>query len=423
MFSKRNQKAFWSASSMSVLFTAALIALSVTSCKKDKGSGDGTEGNDSTYVVSVRTGDDDGTTDYVLATQNIMEGEISVEGVGIEQPGWNYYFGTNNSFLSINYGEEGTVAYVLGEDKKLKEKGRFWVERLDCAGDAGDGKMIGIGAPWGGGSYNCELMIVDINEVAITQRKYDRLYMTDANDTLNKWPTGAVVRGDKIYVSFYPLDGQSWDTPIMDTAYISIYKYPSLEYITTIKDTRTAPIGMYGSVSSLIKTETGDIYSISPSSIAAGYTKEGNPSGMLRIRNGEDKFDESYFVNFETSSIQGKVILLQYIANNKALIRYVPLATDAVLPVWAYYSQKVSVAKLAIIDLTTGAITPVTDIPDHTHGYARNIFVENGKAYYSISSTVTNEARIYEIDPQTATAKKGALIKGLEAPFIYKLTN
>lgn len=422
MFSKRNQKAFLGAKSMSALFTAALIALSVASCKKDKG-GDGTDGSDSTYVVSVRTGDDDGTTDYVLATQNLMDGEITVEGVGIEQPGWNYYFGTNNTFLSINYGEEGTIAYVLGEDKKLKEKGRFWVERLDCMGDAGNGKLIGIGAPWGGGSYNCELMVVDIDDVSISQRKYDRLYEIDANDTLNKWPTGAVVRGDKIYVPFYPLHGQSWDTPIMDTAYVSVFKYPSLDYITTIKDTRTAPIGMYGSVPSIIKTENGDIYTISPSSLGAGYTQAGNPSGMLRIKNGEDKFDAGYFVNFETSSIQAKVLMLQYFGNNKALLRYVPLVADAALPMWAYYSKVVNVCKIAVMDLTTGTITPVTDIPDHSHGFAGNMFVENGKAYYSFTSTVTNETRIYEIDPQTATAKKGALVKGLEAPLIYKLTN
>lgn len=422
MFSERNHMAFMSARSMAGFFAAALISLSVSSCKKDTG-GDGTEGKDSTYVVSVRTGDDDGTTDYVLATQSIMDGEISVDGVGIEQPGWNYYFANNNIFFSINYGEEGTIAYVLGDDKKLKEKGRFWVEALDCMGAAEDGNMVGIGAPWGGGSYDCELMVIDADDISVSSRRFDRLYVMSASDTLNKWPTGAIVRGDKLYVSFYPLDGESWDTPIMDTAYVSIFKYPSLEYVKTIKDTRTAPIGMYGSVSSIIKTENGDIYSISPASLGAGYTKTGNPSGLLRIKNNEDKFDESYFLNFETSSIHAKVIMLQYIANNKALIRYIPLTTDAALPMWAYYSQAASVTKLAIIDLNTSAITPITDIPDHSHGYARNIFVENGKAYYSITSSVTNEARIYEIDPVTATAKKGALIKGLEAPLIYKLTN
>jgi len=412
----------------STLSTMALvICLSATfSCKK-KSSSEETiapiPAGSSRYAVSVRVqGTGETTADYVLTTDNIMSGEISVVGKGIEQPGWCYYMGNGNNLFSINYGEEGTRAYSLGGTEKLVEKGKFWVDRLDCMGKVDENYSIGIGAPWGGGSYDCELMVVDVNKVAISSRRTHYLYKSSPDDKLNKWPTGAIARDGKIYVPFYPLDGPTWETPIMDTAYVSVYKYPTLEYITTIKDPRGAPIGMYGSVPSIVMTENKDIYTISPNAYVAGYTKTGNPSSILRIKNGEDKFDTSYFFNFE-EQMNAKLVMINYIGNNKALIRYTLSSNDNSDRVWGLYSISLPFCKLAIVDLVTKEVKPITDIPDHGSGYAGGAFMENGKAYISITSSIAGEVRVYEIDPATATAKKGAVVKGLEAPLIYKLHN
>ncbi len=412
----------FSTGKMKVL-AVALIVASVVSCKKKDKDEEETIGNADAYVMALRAqGTGATTTDFVIQANSITEGELSAVGNGIEQAGWNYYMTLGNTLISVNYGDEGTVGYKLNASGKLQESGRFWAENMDCFGKVDEQNAIVVGAPWGGGSYDCELMVVNADKVAITTRKSHRLYVESANDTLNKWPTAATGRDGKIYVSFYPLDGESWETPKTDSAYVSIYKYPSLEYITTIKDARTSPIGLYGSIPSMFTTESGDIYSISSSSIAAGYTQATKPSGILRIKKGEDQFDPAYFLNFE-QKYNAKLVMANYMGNNKALVRYISVAADAAAQPWDIYEISAPLCKLGILDLASEALSPLTTIPDHGNGYGGNLYLENGKGYISISSSAAGEVRIYEIDPVTATAKTGALVKGLEIPIISKLHN
>lgn len=376
------------------------------------------------YVFSLRAqGDGDNSSDYVWKVDSLsqlMKGEISVEGKGIEQAGWSYYFGLSNTLFSINYGDEGTKGYGLDANGAIKEKGSFYVDRLDCMGYANDSIIVGIGAPWGGGSVESEFMLINTNRISISNRKFHPFFQMNGKDTLNRWPTGAIVRDNKIFVPFYPLHGVTWQTPIMDTAYINIYDYPSLDYVTTIKDSRTAPIGTYGSIPSIIKVDNGDIYTISTASYAAGYTKLGNPSGILRIKNGQNTFDSDYFLNFENSSVQGKLMSIFSIGSGKALVRYFPKALDAVAIKWGGLMYYAPICKLAILDLASQTITPVTNLPDHGGEYGGQLLVEDGKAYKCITSAT--ETRIYAINLTTGVAEKGALVKGLEMPAIYKVT-
>lgn len=396
----------------------ALACAALGACKKKDEAAPAT-GVASPYVLSLRAPGNDGSTDYVLQTNSLMDGEISAVGKGIEQPGWCYYMQSNNSYFSINYGDEGTRAYGLNSAGGLSDIGSFWVDRLDLTGDFDDSHVFGVGAPWGGGSFDCELMIIDAKKVAISSRKTDQIYRISDKDTLNKWPSGAVGVGNNIFLAFYPLGGKSWKTPITDTAYMTLYEYPSLKYLKTIKDTRTGPIGVYGNQPSVLKTETGDIYTFSSNSIAYGMSETGKPSGILRVRNGDTEFDKNYFLDFE-SQFKGKIVMGSYLGGGKALVRYISLTDDANAKPgnWDAFKLTNYLFELAIVDLEAKTITKVKDVPKHAGGFARAPFVENGKAYMSIVSDT--EVRIYEIDPATATGKKGALVKGNEVPFIYK---
>jgi hypothetical protein len=409
-----------------MLCVAAALSPALFSCsdKTNDDPIDPSPAKKSGYVFSLRAqGDAESSADYVWkfdSLAQLMTGEISVVGKGIEQPGWCYYFGLSNTLFSINYGDEGTKGYTFDATGKISEKGQFYVDRLDCMGVANDSMLIGVGAPWGGGSIESEFMIINSNKVSITNRKFHPFYQMNGKDTLNRWPTGAIVRDNKIFVPFYPLHGVTWDTPIMDTAYVNIYDYPSLNYVSTIKDSRTAPIGTYGSIPSIIKVDNGDIYAISTASYAAGYTKLGKPSGILRIKNGQSTFDPDYFFNFESSTVQGKLMSVFNIGNGKALVRYFPKALDAPAIQWAGLMHYAPLCKLAIVDLANKTITPVTSLPDHGGEYGGQLLVENGKAYKCITSAT--ETRIYAIDLTTGVAQKGALVKGLEMPAIYKVT-
>jgi hypothetical protein len=401
----------------------ALLVSAVVSCKKKDKDEETPADNPNAYVMALRAqGTGTTTTDFVIKSASLMEGELSAVGNGIEQAGWNYYMTLGNTLLSVNYGDEGTIGYKLNSSGNLQESGRFWAENMDCFGKADEQNAIIVGAPWGGGSYDCELMVVNADKMAITSRKSHRLYVENVNDTLNKWPTASTGRDGKIYISFYPLDGDTWDTPKTDSAYVSIYKYPSLEYVTTIKDPRTSPIGLYGAIPSMFTTESGDIYTMSSSSIAAGYTQATKPSGFLRIKKGQDQFDPAYFFNFQQKN-NAKLVMANYMGNNKVLVRYISVAADAAAKPWDIYEISAPLCKLGILDLTSETLTPLTGIPDHGNGYGGNLYMENGKAYISISSAAAAEVRVYEIDPATAAVKKGALVKGLEIPIITKLHN
>lgn len=411
----------------SLIAIICFMALSIISCKKKEDVPPGTDvGNDGTpkYIVSLRTqGSGEGTADYVLLKNNLMEGEISAEGQGIEQLGWRYFATAGNTFFSFSYSQPNNdcIAYKL-ENGEVVEKGKLMFKFMDCFGKGEGNTLVGIGAPWGGGSLECEIQLVDADDIAIIARKPTPIYMMSPSDTLNKWPTSTIVRDGKLFVGFYPLSGKTWETPLTDTAYVAVFSYPGLEYLTTIKDTRTGPVGFYGNPECMIKTDNGDIYTFSPNSLGAGYTKATKKSGILRIKNGATQFDPNYFFDVETAT-DGHYKLLSgtYVGDNKMVGRVIVDEKNTDDWQWAALNVEKSVCKLVIIDLESKTITDVSGVPMHGGQFAARTLVENGKLYMSIASASAGEVAIYEIDPATATGKKGAVVKGLEVPAIFKV--
>jgi hypothetical protein len=407
----------------SLLFLLCPIVL-LNSCYKPKSKFFLTGGN---YVLSLRTQGSSGTTtDYLLTADTISRDykTISSTGNGIEQLAWCYFGSTGKTVFSFSYGTNNVgIGYGVQDGGGLYEKGRISFERMDCFGKGDDSTLIAIGAPWGGGSYDCQIQLIDANRISIKKKKLTPLYMRDKSDALNKWPTSIIVNDNKLYVSFYPLDGALWTTDLTDTAYVTIYSYPGLDSLTTIKDTRTGPIGYYGNQVNMIKAENGDIYTFSPSSFASGYTQVTKKSGILRIKNGQQIFDPSYFFDVETASGGAKLLSATYAGNGLLVARMQMPDTDDVSKQWNAFDVTIPICQVAIIDLNNKTVTHVKDIPQHGGQYGSQGLVENGKVYLSVTSATAGEARIYEVDPLTATAVKAAKIEGLEIPAIYKIVN
>lgn len=405
----------------SFLFLLVSVVV-LNSCYKPKSKFFMTGGN---YVLSLRIqGSASTTTDYLLTADTISKDykTISSTGNGVEQLAWCYFGSTGNTVFSFSYGTNNVgIGYGVKEGGGLYEKGRIAFERMDCFGKGDDSTLIAIGAPWGGGSYDCQIQLIDATRISIKKKKLTPLYMRDKSDALNKWPTSIIVNDNKMYVSFYPLDGASWNTDFTDTAYVTIYSYPGLDSLTTIKDTRTGPIGYYGNQINMIKAENGDIYTFSPSSFASGYTQVTKKSGILRIKDGQQIFDPSYFFDVETASGGAKLLSATYAGNGLLVARMQIPDSDDISKMWNAFDVTIPICQVAIIDLNNKTVTHVKDIPTHGGQYGGQGLVENGKVYLSVTSTIAGEARIYEIDPLTATAVKAAKIEGLEVPAIYKI--
>ena len=391
------------------------LCLLFTSCEKDDIEPDETSFG---YVIALRSlGINNETADYLLTAETLTEGEITAVGRGVEQQGWRYYTSVLNKYFSIGYGDNNVIGYTLNDDGIFTESGKMVFERMDCISPSDGDYFVAIGAPWGGGTLDCTVQLIDVDSVKVEHEVVDPLYMISTTDSLNKWPTSAIVKDGQLYVSFYPLNGSTWETPITDTAYISIFSYPGLVYEKTIKDTRTGPIGFYGNSPDMIMDEDGNLYTFSPCSYAAGYTQIDKSSGILRVNAGESEFDSNYFFDVEAESGY-KVLTACYAGNGLAVARIVPDSIAEVPGGWAAFKVTVPNFKVVILDLENQTITDVEDVPLHGGQYATPFLIEDGKVYMSINDG--SETNIYEIDPVTATAVKGAGIDGIEAQAIYK---
>jgi hypothetical protein len=394
------------------IISFALLTLAISSCKKPKDQTPAEEG----YLIGYRTAGNP-TADYLLTSKDLLTGTISATGTGIELSGWNYYGKAGSTYFAIDYTNNICVGYKI-ENGQPKEKGQFAFERMDCMTEADENTMIAIGAPWGGGSYDCRIQKIDAANVSIGNTKYTPVYVSydSAGAQLNAWPTHSYIQGGKLFVAFYPLNGVSWDTPKTDTAYVSVFSYPGLDYLHTFKDTRTGPIGYYGGSPAMVEDEAGNHYTLSTSSIAGGFTQATKPSGILKINNGQEQFDASYFFNIE--ALGYRLLTAAYAGNGKVVARVVPVSTDAGGAVWAAFDVTNAICKAVVLDLNAKTLTEVSDVPLHGGQYQTPFLVENGKVLMSVNNGT--EAYIYAIDPNSASATKGARIEGSELQSFFK---
>lgn len=404
-------------------FALAFLSLSIFSCSSDDATPkEETTFTGSKYVASYWLAD---YTQYILdfnSIDRLMTGEISAKGVGIEQNG--SCFPANNTFFALHTGSEGSIPFSLNSEGKLKAGQKIAFESSYAVGYTDDKRMINIGATWDGSSSDYELMIYNPTKVSIDGRKFNDFAVNASNKNILYWPTGAAVSGDRLFVPVYIKDVSDKTNVILASdAIVRVYKYPSLEYITTIKDARSTAIGLYYTNTGIVQTGSGDIFTFSSNARAGGYPVTGVSSGILRIKKGEDKFDANYFFNLEESSLKGKVLAAYPLGGEKVYISYIPSSADLVNNVYSFLDSK-PIFKGAILDLASKTILPVTGLPDYGGDEffgLGSMFVEDGKAYKSF--VTGKEARVYQIDIATGTAKAGALLKeGLFLPSIGKLT-
>ncbi|QZT38417.1 DUF4374 domain-containing protein [Halosquirtibacter xylanolyticus] len=399
-----------------------LIGL-ITSCEKKDEEIDNSANikHDQKYVVALRTlKTGNSTADYLLTTKDLMSGEISAEGNGLEQIGWRFFTSISGRYLSVGYGDNNIIGYTVDNNSgKLTNYGKMVFERLDMNQSIDDRIMLGIGAPWGGGTDVCTMMIIDTKELKANSVKKLKLsnMALEANEYL--WPTSARVIGDKLFLSIYKLSGSDFLTPETDKAWVSVFSYPSLEFIKTIEDDRTGPIGQYGNSKMMVETETGDIYTFSSCSIEAGYDKETKPSGVLRIKSGTTEFDPGYFFNIEETGSEGyEVVFTKYLGNGRVFARVV--TKDGVETKWSSLSPSVFGSKYVIIDIFKKTISEISSLPVTSGTRTNNVLYENGKVY-TVIHDANNNINIYQIDTQTLKAVKGATVKGLDLAGIFKV--
>lgn len=398
------------------MLTALAAVTILSSCEPEKPNPVG-PGVASGYLTGIQAQSSGEDADYLLTTSDLMSGTITATGVGVEQEGWMYYHkSATGKYLAFDYTNLVCTGYTLNNGT-ITESGNFvFPNRADVITNLPNNKTLIIGAPWGGGSYDTKIQTIDPASMTLTQNLSHPLYemYDDTLARLNMWPTHTFVDGDKLYVSYYPLNGSAWTTDRTDTAYVTVFSYPDFNYLTTFKDTRTGPIGYYGGSPCVLTDENGNHFTLSTSSLAAGFTQATKPSGILKINSGATAFDASYFFNIE--ALGYKLLTGTYVGNGKAVVRVVPVAND--LTMWGAFSSDNPICRIAVVDLYSQTFTIVNDVPLHGGQYFTPFLVEDAKVYVSVNNGT--ETYVYRVDAAAATAVKGAKVEGDQLKCFFK---
>ena len=403
---------------LSLLILLFVFAISFIGCDDDNGP----ETIDSGITMSLKTtGGDE--TEFIVTKEDVLNGEVSAVGTGIEQTGWRFYYPIGNTLFASGYSTDNQCAgYTANESGQIIKKGEFIFENaLEVFGSADDGEtFLAMEIPRTGFGDR-RLHFIDVSTVFVKKIAGLSIFKSETDGHV-AWPTALKVRDDKLFIPFHKLDAEgNFSTPDPNKAYVAIYDYNNLtaEATKIIEDDRTSNIGVNGTSTGLIEAENGDLYSFSCGAVMAGfYPGSTKPSGILRIKSGETVFDADYFLNIEEETDGGKIFWFDYVGDNKAIARI--LTADTGIP-WEAFTRDTGAfnQKLVLIDLVNKTVTDIADVPLHAKRYSSPVYVEDGKAYVSIETAT--EAYIYQVDIATATATQGAKIQGKTIKGFYKL--
>lgn len=387
---------------------------------------------DSGITLSLKaTGD--GEPEYTINTSSVMEGTISAEGTGFESLDWNYVYNVGPSIFVVGYTDYKAQVYQADGNGNTVIVSSFQLDYpLEVFGNVNNETLLAIDAPRDGSHSGRNLHTVDAETGLVTSKTTNIIIYEKntgvAGEGLTAWPSGLEVVGDKLFVSFYSVDDLGYyTTPDSDVAKVAVFSYPLEDNANPekiITSDVTGDIGVNGSSTGLIQTDSGDLYSFSCGAYIAGFSPESTTtSGILKINNGETEFDDSYFLDVEEKA-GGKIFSFDYISGNKALARI--LTTDIAQAddtdysySWAAYGRSLFNQKLVIIDLEAETVTDVANVPLHAKRYSSPLNEIDGSYYVSIETAT--DAYVYEIDVDNATGTKGAKIEGKTIKGFYKL--
>lgn len=397
------------------------VLCSMTSCDADEENVE-TPVFDEEVTFLIKTTGDVGA-EYVVSSESVMEGSLSAEGVGFESFDWNYSYVVGKTLFVLGYTNFEAQAYQVNEEGEVAQAAKFLLETpLEVFGNVNDELMLAIDAPRDGSHSIRKLYSIDAATGFITGITDLSIYDIDTGipgEGVVAWPSGLEVVGNQLFIPFYLVDDQGYyTTPAPDKAYVAVYSYPNVEAepVKVIEDTRTSNIGASGISTGLVQTDGGDLYSFSCGAYIGGFSPSTTlPSGILKIANGANSFDENYFFNVEDAENGGIIFWMDHVGGDKVIARLltedVDPATDPDgLSFWAAYGRELFNQKLVIIDLANQTVTPVEGVPLHAKRYSMPVYVEDGMAYVSIETA--DEAYVYEVDIENATSTKGAEIDG-----------
>jgi len=200
-----------------------------------------------------------------------------------------------------------------------------------------------------------------------------------------------------------------------DTTYIAELDYPQMNLLKIDKDTRSTYPGGINTVQSYsFNDEHNNYYFMSCPGIALGNRPD-LPTGIFRIKTGEENIEKDYFINISSSLINNHAYGMWYIGNNKAIIR--SERKDLYKGLSDHYST--AHFEFYLIDLAAAKVLKKLNLPLDKGTRRECVIVKDNLTYIAVnSSTEGNFIWIY--NPKTDDLKKGLELAG-NTDFIMRI--
>lgn len=444
-------------SKKTIFFGLIAFSVAVSSCDKKKDVKVTPPADDnSSYVIAAKVGD----ASYLVRAKSLEEGEVTVKGNGTEVIGGTYWVFKDTKYLFAlvyNKGGNGTGAsYYLDNIGKPQEKYKYEFNRITTYGSWGsDIITVSTGnAPAKDADEQKNLpqvlMFNYLDSHSGSQRESSILAenflgngekvhfsgILEANGKLytsvipggmskygvNKWSSlikdhELIAKSDGGSASSSYKKGEIPTTQYPDSAFVAIYNNSDFTSSPVIAKTDKIGYACGRMRSQYYQTiwaaDNGDVYVFSPgygrTAISSDDLKRvtgKKQSGVVRIKAGESRFDESYYVNFEETGTRHPIFRCWHITGDYFLLQLYKGGVEGMIR----DGKSADVSELAIFKAEDKKITPVNGIPSDLAGFSGEPYGEKDKVYIAVTVTGGASPAIYAIDVKTGTAKKGITV-------------
>ena len=448
------------------LFAASLAGMALTSCSEDDPNGGNNNSNASTgnYVIAATVTSSSTDTYVLLTAPSLDEGEVTTQGNGLVNEGatyWVFYADRYLYALNYNQGEAGTTqSFILNNTGVLEKRSQeYYVNRFTTYGyydryimttSTGDGptelkdengyvpqsflasyldvenqtytsNTVNASTPFlsenflGNGEYvtlaglaqvgtrlYAAAVPMGLSQYGCMQKNDDGSYkwVLPGNEDLIKTESGGSGSGA------YDKDELQW-TQYPDECWMAIFTDQTLTDWKLIKTDKISYAcgrnrSQYYQMNWL--ADDGYMYVFSPSyakTMKDARQQTTLPAGVVRIDTKAEDFDPNYYYNLEAKADGASFLRSWYIGGDYFLL----LMYDKTITA----SDKVA-NRLAIFNVSNGDLSYVSGLPTDVSGFGNTPYMENGSAYIAVTTTSGYPA-IYRIEPSTATASKGLVVK------------
>lgn len=448
------------------LFAASLAGMALTSCSEDESNGNNNNSNTSkgNYVIAATVTSSSADTKVLLTAPSLDEGEVTTQGNGLVNEGATYWvFYADRYLYALNYndGAAGTTqSFIMNNTGALEKRAQeYYVNRfttygyydhyimttstgsgpselkdengyvpksflasyLDVKNQTYTSNTVNTSTPFlsenflGNGEYVtlAGLAQVDtklyaaavpmgLSQYGCMQKNADGSYkwVVPGNEDLIKTESGG--SGS----SKYNKDELQW-TQYPNECWMAIFTDQTLTDWKLIKTDKISYAcgrnkSQYYQMNWL--ADDGYMYVFSPSyakTMKDARQQTTLPAGVVRIDTKAEDFDPNYYYNLEEKADGASFLRSWYIGGNYFLLLMYDKEITA--------SDKVA-NRLAIFNVSNGDLSYVSGLPTDVSGFGNTPYMENGSAYIAVTTTSGYPA-IYRIEPSTATASKGLVVK------------